>query len=439
MNEWLTDRTRILDFQACPRKRYWSHHYQGKGMQRVAKSLPLVFGAAFHEGCEVMLRPSERVLRPEDHIDIAVAKAVQYLDQAFAERGVDLDDPNAGYAMAEQKAIAEGLLRGWWVYEGEAFLAQFEVLEVEQEGRAELGDGVVLLFRPDAVVRERSSGDVYVVSWKTESMHGQHSVNRAMTDMQSLSEVWGVQNARGVLGSGDGVLHTGVGGAAAPDDRLDNRGEGASRVEGVLYKFAVKGQRRMDDYLGFKVQDTPLTYGWTRGTGDQQDWAWKYKWQTEELNPKTGRPAWTQLPKGFRKVPIWQEYPGGVKAWVEALAAGEVQPRHVNALEGVFPQSLPVSRRADEIESWRLQTREQERRVQDSMGAIAFWTRNHPNDHNEALDYYAPQHTARCFDYNSRCPFWEACFTPAVHADPLASELYQIRVSNHPEKESNDD
>ena len=45
----LIDRSRILDFQACPRRRYLSYHYLGTGIQRKAKALPLVFGSAFHE------------------------------------------------------------------------------------------------------------------------------------------------------------------------------------------------------------------------------------------------------------------------------------------------------------------------------------------------------------------------------------------------------
>ncbi len=199
-----------------------------------------------------------------------------------------------------------------------------------------------------------------------------------------------------------------------------------SKIEGVLYLFVVKGQRRMDDYLGFKTQDSPLAYGWVRkGTfGDEVDeWAWKYKWASEEEGRK-----FQQLPKGFRKVSIWDNYPGGTKQWIEDLAAREITPRHINPFEAIFPNSLPVSRRADEIESWRRQIVSQEGRIRQRVKAV-----EEAHGDEATLDREFPQHSARCFDYNSKCSFYEACFTPSVHADPLGSGLYQIRISNHPE------
>jgi hypothetical protein len=416
-SNWEVDRSRVLDFQSCPRRRYFGFHFNGTGIQRKSKSLPLVFGGAFHEGVEILLQAFAWIAQG-DTIELAVGRAKQFIDQSFLSLGVDLGEgeKTSLYALAEQKAIAEGLLRGWWAYEGERFLTDFEVLEVEQEGRAEMGDGITLLFRPDAVVRERATGDVYVISWKTESSHGQWSMNRAGSDMQSMSEVWGVQNEGRHRFVRDGGAYGNSVDAGSPNS-------GADSVEGVLYKFAVKGSRRMDDFLGFKVQDTPLAYGWRRFVDGVEEWAWKYRWPSEEEGRKM-----EQLPKGFQKVPIWEKFPGGVKAWVEGLASQTIRPYHLNALEGVFPQSLPVSRRGDEIESWRRQIVGQEGRVRQRARAVEL------DRTEEVLDREFPQHTARCFDYNSRCGFYDACFTPAVHADPLGSGLYQIRVSNHPEK-----
>ncbi len=195
------------------------------------------------------------------------------------------------------------------------------------------------------------------------------------------------------------------------------------RIEGVLYLFVVKGQRRMDDYLGFKTQDSPLAYGWKRDQGTDTEWAWRYKWPSEEEGKK-----FSQLPKGFRKCSIWDNYPGGVAAWITDLAAREITPRHINPFEAIFPNSLPVSRRADEIESWRRQIVSQEGRIRQRVKAV-----EEAHGDEATLDREFPQHSARCFDYQSKCSFYEACFTPSVHADPLGSGLYQIRISNHPE------
>jgi hypothetical protein len=98
---------------------------------------------------------------------------------------------------------------------------------------------------------------------------------------------------------------------------------------------------------------------------------------------------------------------------------------------------MPVSRRADEIESWRTQIIGQERRVEENV--VQMMAGATMLDERSMLDTYFPQHTARCLDYMSRCSMWDACFVPAVAADPLGSGLYQIRIANHPEKRDSDE
>jgi hypothetical protein len=429
-----TDRSGILEFQKCPRSRFYSRHFNGKGIEKLRKSLPLVFGSAFHIGTDPLLRG--------EGVELAVDAALTHLDQVFAVEGVDLEEKQTAYAVEEQRAIAEGLLRAWWIEKGQRFLDEFEVLEFEQEGRAVLkgrstktcpncsaqsskdaafcgGCGqeilhesfqdhaeIVLMFRPDALVRERLTGDYYIVSWKTASTFGAYTINSIQTDMQSMSEVFGVEQANGM------------------------------NIEGVLYLFAIKGQRKFDDYLGFKTQNTPLAYGWMKlgNTPEEADWSWQYSWQTEEINSKTGKPVKTTLGKGWKKVPIWSDYPGGVKAWVEALAAREISPRHINPFESIFPESMPISRRGDEIESWRRQVVSQEGRVRQRAKAVEL-----ARGDEAMLDAEFPQHTQNCFSYNSPCAFFDICFKPAVKADPLGSGLYRIRQANHPEHGGNDE
>jgi hypothetical protein len=405
------------------------------GIQRKTKALPLVFGSAFHEACEVLLGWEREGLGCDsiaDAPDIAVRKAHKYLDEVFANRAVDLDMPETqiAYGIEEQKAIVEGLIRGWWAKDGERFLRDFEVLEVEREGRAVLlpepyynmGEGdMILMFRPDALVRDRATGDIYIVSWKTASTFGQWTINSINSDMQSMSEVFGAEQTNDVF--------KGTNPEYAP-----------MKIEGVLYLFAVKSQRKMDDYLGFKTQRTPLAYAWMKAgaTPEDTEWSWKYEWETEEINPKTQKPVKTKLGKGWRLVPAWENYPGGVKAWIDDLAANRIAPRHINALESIFPQSMPVSRRADEIESWRRQTVASEKRVQSAVDIVNSVMDN-PEAFRIALDEQFPQQTHSCYSYNSQCQFFDICFKPAVAADPMASGLYSIRISNHPEKETSDD
>jgi hypothetical protein len=399
------DRSRIIAYQQCPRQRYLGYHIHGTGLQRKSKALPLQFGSAFHEGVEGLLL--------HEKVEEGVIRAHDFLEDVFAAHQIGFDNETPDdvqkameYGKEEQMALAEGLLRAWWAYEGKSFLENFEVLEVEQEGRAVLSDDLVLMFRPDALVRDRQSGDLYIVSWKTCATFGPRNVNQARHDMQSMSEVWGKEEV------------------------LKDREMEHWRIEGVLYKWIVKGSRRKDNYDGLYKQGSHLIYGWQKlgtGGGDDAEWSWAYEFTTEE--GKTSR-----LGKGWKKVPIWREYPGGVKQWIEDLSKGEVFPRGVDTLGSVFPQALPVERREDEVESWKRQVVMQELDVADSVDRMSSPEYAHHSERHR-LDVLFPQWTHSCHSY-SGCPFIPICWEGAA-AEP--GELYQIRTANHPEKGEGDE
>jgi PD-(D/E)XK nuclease superfamily len=383
------DRSRILAFQRCPRERYLGYHLNGTGIQRKRKALPLQFGSAFHEGVGFILGNVDHAL------DAGVGVGCTWLEEQFAASTVQVEDQAAvDYGKEEQIALTEALVRGWWLFEGEYFLSQYEVIEVEKEGRAALVDGIELMFRPDSIVRDRESGDLYVISWKTCASYSDRNLKQARVDMQSISEVWGIQQTQGL------------------------------KIEGVLYKYAVKGRRSKDKFDGLYKQDSHLIYGWKKlkGTEDEDNWSWKFKFEREDDPSKE-----TTLGKGWQKVPIWREYPGGVKAWVEALSKNEIYPRHIDALQVVFPQSLPVERRGDEVEKWKRQTTAQEARVAESLDMVIPWA-------DKSLDIHFPQHTAACSNF-SGCSFHDICWNPEIGRDPIGSGLYEIRTANHPEDE----
>jgi len=197
------------------------------------------------------------------------------------------------------------------------------------------------------------------------------------------------------------------------------------KVEGVLYKWVVKGSRKKDDWDGLYKQNTPLIYGWHKlGSGSDDDqWSWSWKWtDPDEINPKTGKAVGHTLGKGWKLVPIWRDYPGGVKAWIDGLAKGEIFPRFGDSLAEVFPQSLPIERRKDEIENWKEQITSQEEEVDAILSEL--------EKGNVTLNQAFPQHTHSCYSY-SGCPFLDVCWNGIA---PEPGELYQIRVSNHPEK-----
>lgn len=396
------DRSRIIAYQRCPRERYLAYHHLGKGLQKRAKALPLVVGSAFHEGAEELLRGD---------VETAVYRAVKFLVDAFKGKGVGFDgesvtDQSAAYSAQEQVALAEAMIRAWGAEKLGEFLDQFEVIEVEQEGRARLTHDLTLMFRPDALIREKLSGDNYVVSWKTAATYSTDPYNgtyaQCRHDMQSMSEVWGLQNR---LCEDEGCDHYGT-----------KHGCNNPKIEGVLYLFLIKGYRKKDEWDGIRKQNTNLIYGWKKlkaGEGEEE-WSWTFKWSKEDGSGNS------TLGKGWKKVPVWSEYPGGVKAWIEGLHSRSIFPRHLDPFEGVFPQFLPVERRADEVAKWKLQTVAQELRVANNLEMVS--------DEID-LDEYFPQYTHSCHAY-SGCQFIDICHGGVEAGE---GELYTIRTANHPE------
>ena len=432
-----TDRSRIIAYQRCPRERYLAYHLNGVGIQRIRKSLPLSFGAAFHQGTETLLRGMS--------IDGAVVDALTFLHGEFADHAISFDNEQPAdvelamrYGQEEQMALAEGLLRAWWAFEGEAFLETFEVVEVEREGRATLqrsrthrealnpdddnsididdgrwinvqdSDDLVLMFRPDALVRDRESGDYFVISWKTCATFGKRNTDQARHDMQSISEVWGWQQSHKLR-------------EVAEIDPWD------VRVEGVLYKWIVKGRRSLDKWDNLYKQGSHLIYGWLKldtANSEFPEWSWSYDWQDEEGKSR-------KLGKGWQKKSIWNNYPGGVKAWVDGLAKQEIFPRTADALAEVFPQAMPVERHQSDVNHWLEQVKAQELGIQHSLSILP----DDPQEREIALDVLFPQYTHSCHSY-SGCSFIPICWE-GVPAQ--AGELYQIRSANHPESGGDDE
>lgn len=404
------DRSRVLAFQRCPRERYYAYHAgpTHSGLQRRKKAIPLQFGSAFHMGASILLLTAD--------IEAAVSVAINYLSDAFSSAEIDFgrelpaDAKKAiEYGQQEQIALAEALLRGWWAFEGPSFLEQFELLEVENEGKAQLTPDMTLMFRPDALLKERETGDLYVLSWKTCSYFSQRIVDQAKHDMQSISEVYGILNAQ---------CHD----ESCPQHGTIHGCNNPQKIEGVLYRWIVKGQRRQDNWDdNLYKQNTHLIYGWMRQSPDgESDWSWAYEFPKED---GTGN---TRLGRGWKKVPIWTHYEGGIKQWIDDLTSGKIGPRHMDPLVAVFPQSLPVERRVDEIESWKCQIIAQEQQVGDYLAILD----GSPNQ-AMALDSLFPQHTASCESY-SGCQFSRICWEGI---EPVVNEFYQIRIPNHKEGE----
>ena len=96
----------------------------------------------------------------------------------------DIDE----YLYQEQKALVEAQVRAYARRRLRPLLDAYEVLEVEREGEWELADGLWFMSRPDALLRDRQTGDLYIQSFKTGASWDVRKGKDAEHDAQGLSE-----------------------------------------------------------------------------------------------------------------------------------------------------------------------------------------------------------------------------------------------------------
>jgi len=121
---------------------------------------------------------------------------------------------------------------------------------------------------------------------------------------------------------------------------------------------------------------------------------------------------------------VQTDYPGGIKAWIENLADGLIQPIVMetdNLLEGLCVIPPPIFRDSDHMRSWFIQIRNQEKQIKDRIESS-----------DVTLNISFPQYTHSC-TYPGKCQFWDICWGSAKN-DPIGSGLYQLRIPNHPKE-----
>ncbi len=294
------------------------------------------------------------------------------------------------------------------------------------------------MSRADALLVERESRDFYLYSIKTTVMWDKRRDSEAHHDMQGVSEAVGLEARLRELWE---TLH-----APLSDDSLvafDGREarllailrdlSEPPRIQGVKMEFLLKGRR--DEYpegSGRYVQWSPLIRAWRQQgvTPAYDQWAWAYEWR-DEFGLRR------RLAKGkgstWERVDLWPPGQMGVKAWVERLASGAVQPEASDALDKQRVTPVPYFRQDWQMRDWQEQIVEQELVV--AAKAVDMNQARVANQGDESLELRAqlnrsfPQHTRSC-DWPTLCQMSEICWGPAG-ADPIGSGLYRKRDPHH--------
>lgn len=445
----LFDRSRYQTGLSCLRRRWYEYEYptpdggETHGIRPAKGALPLVVGSAVHAGLATLLRGAGD---GESKVEEAVEEALHGEDGAFwpaiQAAGLQLEEgEDAPRVALEAAAIIEALLRAYafkrlpLLMKGDP-AQEFEVLEVEKEDTCDLGSGVTLMARADALLKEVCSGDLYIQSFKTAATWDSRQEKANRYDTQGLSEVMAVQ-AR---------LDADAAAATDPSGLLPS-----SRIMGIRMEFLLKGRRaQYPEGSGQWVTFSPLIRGYKTkdSVPGETRYAHSYDWlDPEDINPKTGRPVKHTLSyKVWEPFWVWEEPSlgtegGRVKAWIEMLNSGEVQPEAGDALAEAFVAPVPYFRQDQHIERLARQMAARETRIADDAGKVRNWlfmlrltktgsTRLTLKMVEDDLDLFFPMNSAACA-YPSLCPYAGICWEGADPEQGLREGEWVARKPHH--------
>ena len=394
--------------------------------------------------------------KPEEYSAASDDRLTQ-IEVANSKAAAGIDD----YLIEELKAQVEAMVRAYARRRLRPLLEQFEVLEVEREGEWKLAeidgkvcdcfgmvagdhdpscqtikDTVDIMFvsRLDALLLERSTGQLYLQSYKTTGNWDRRKEADAQIDMQGLTEAVDVDNrmaqAWHLREARDLVNHrTAKWLSTLPEPPT---------VLGVRYEYLLKGPRRADkkdlDVPNRYVADTPLIRAYMQEgiTGDDRKWATSYEWFDAAGKPK-------RLDyRSWRKRPVWRYMT--IAKWIDMLDRGEVQPEAqdenslvIDTLAQQFIPPVTVFRNEDDMRDMLEQIEAKEVRVAEDVAAVKARGNDQARVRSE-LNKRFPQSRISCL-YPGRCSGFDICYGSAdMRANPEASGLYQIRIPNHPQE-----
>lgn len=480
------DRSRIEDFQRCPRKRYLTYHQGGRGIVPVKTPLPLAVGGSVHVGLAVLLQRGQsrwdkfnalafdtkdiewKTQIEDEAVRVALADFQQYTqagleldaferaqmgpaqasgaasgaatsagtfeDQLVAQaRALGMNDAEVAqyeaalrqnraagaggtegfekYLEAEQSALVEALVRAYARRRLRPLLEQFEVLEVEREGEWKLSDWsspehgpyagedqyeLWFMSRPDALLRERATNQLYLLSYKTTGAWDVRKARDAEHDMQGLSE--GVEVERRLAGWWQ-KLHAkqdsykklfellevrsdwmdkfiseltehGLQGASYPIAKFLNTLPAPPRILAVRYEYLLKGERWKDKDLAarfgfeyarvqksillrqyvavslpkrgeaaFNLGDTCWSYDYVKEDGTAGSLYYGH-WKAQAVFEVAIGGSLATLQHMEAKVGMNTWNPSPIKAWIDALDASAEAMSGYDPTVGLPPRPL---------------------------------------------------------------------------------------------------
>lgn len=396
----LTDRSRIVTRASCERKRFYSYHWSGRGVQSTRESEDLIIGKAVHLAME-----SAWELDAPEAAQIAWDYVME-TPPSWNEGGlVRMLGDTAQTALHHEIAmLSYGLVWAWISQVKRDWMDEYELLEIEPEIAWKMGedlDGkwVVMMSRPDAVLRQRAGGGLVAVSYKTSKTFGDREISHLLTDTQKLTEGWAVTSKYG------------------------------EQCHGVQYAYFIKGKQYGDPGMGgVKRYTSPLVRPYKNlsmgaiGSPSPDHFRLAYE-TTNEFGKKV------RLGSNWDRVNIWEHVEP--RTWMEWLDGCMVEGP--DAIEGAIatPRSLGWNPR--HAERWLKGALAEEIHYKSRLDGVKT---------EENLDDLIPLTSASstsCWNFNRPCQYMTVCWQDESIESRIAKGYWQLRTPNHKEEFENED
>jgi hypothetical protein len=476
-NKQRRERNRVTNFSyrsgieagwRCKRAQYLEQDYLGTGIQKAPRAFYLDVGIAVHIGLAAMLEHFGVLFVDRDDCDLSnpknsqtnehsakescIAEALLYWDTC-GQRAVLTE-----YQFNEQRCLIEALLWAFYYRSLRTFLETYEVLWVEKE-MTEIVAGrprYMMMSRPDAIVRDRQTGEIVVISWKTID---RPTTFRRLFFKQDLQGMMEAHYTEEWLASGWRYAKSHPEEFAQSKWPIDNnppkvsyvqtiylvkgdrmRKEGYAEDEGVGDAFADEAmgdEWRQNTHLIYPYSNIQMLCGHPEYSGDTafESLAWKYR------HVKPGNKSFSTLGNAFKKTLITNTSMS-IREWVCALNDGTVFPSTLlteagkNALENCVVWENPSYRDEEMMGSVLRQVKESERKRHRDRKVLAKFEGVEPGTENKwpsMLDKLFPQQLVSC-NFPWKCQFIPVCHQEDGRAALKALEMprgYVARVAHH--------
>ena len=435
----------------CMMKRFLGYHAYGTGIQHVGTTVPLATGTYVHLPIEHIAKYCQKIQQEEPEIvpiDIynsvinsgtvrkSIEEAINLYIKEVDETGLkDLTEfpEDVDNQVTEQCSLVGGLTWVWvkkclpWVLES------YDIVAVEQEfeyviactcGLEDIGEvndheargccGVVLMTRPDLILRHKMTGQLVYVELKTGA--DVKNYNYAMQYEDNVQFALGAVAASKVLGEEVSELYV----HALHKGKRDRE-----------YNQTTK------EYTGPKRQNSPFCYAFYKEAqppmlpDDLRPGYWN-------PDPLTGGRWGATQKKGYNKLPTWDipfiDKPDGMPHYehvvnkLEALDGDELA-NHVKFIGPISNPEFLTDKLLIEMAAEERRWAERIDYLQDQLDAAGGNVAD--PDYLYALAQVIPR-SWECYKYGGWCEYQTVCFQKEGWEDPIQLDKYARRTPNHP-------